>query len=666
MPQNMRELMAWETDLTVFVGQFTEGGVQLPEAARAYFDVPNAQLCMKVQKEILLACEPTETSVPAQVTDNRLLLPPAAVVKLGVSDGDFVALIERRNAFAFKRIPPAVLKKFENRPAGRGSPTVQIRPLVKAKARPKRPKRPKAKAVAPAPPRQSGAVPQVIAVEPLRNGNRVNLKKEVRAHLPAGASLAWDHGNETVLTCRDTGSSAEMRGVGLLLPDAVIAKLDLSPGDHVALIERRDGLAAKKLTVHVRDGKEARAYDQETPVAVRRILETNPAPETLLPELASRYGTTSLRYDVRKWLKGRETFHAWLCRATLGLNETDDRRLRQTLVEARHKSQREDGSWEAEPMATARCLRELCELGAGDDPDTHRGAEWLLARAESDANPGMFFLSDRLVARQAEILEKRKRSKSLGKLRFAGRTPSEARRVLAADDIIEASCGPRIMWPNALALEALLGLGYESHPRVQRALASLLHGYTYWCECNYQRRAGTHVWRDTPGKSELSAREQDCIQQYRFGGTSGPEQYLGTQRVPRVPKEAGDVFPVKMRNHIQPCEVVTTRALRHARDWRVRRAAAAHLWRLAGVQRGPDGRFPQGDYCPSQAHMLRVFSYYDHPVSRVAILRAVPWIIENQNRDGSWGENDRKDASTLAVIQALMRVSDLLPGLLAP
>ena len=64
--------------------------------------------------------------------------------------------------------------------------------------------------------------------------------------------------------------------------------------------------------------------------------------------------------------------------------------------------------------------------------------------------------------------------------------------------------------------------------------------------------------------------------------------------------------------------------------------------------------------------MLQVFSYYDHPASRVAIMRSIPWIIDNQHPDGSWGEDDRKDASTLAVLQALLRVNDLLPAVLEP
>ena len=655
--QNMRELTRWEVDITAFVGRFTGGGVHLPEAVRAYFDVPDARLCVKVQKEILLACEPTKTSVPARVMDDRLLLPSAAVEKLRVSEGDFVAMIERRNAFALKRIPEAVFEALDQMPTKRDSPTVQIRPLVKAKARPRHAK---AEAAAPAVARRLAAIPQVVAVEPVRTGNRINLKKDARAHLPKGPSLAWGHGEETVLTRRDTGCAAEIRGVGLLLPDHVLARLDLSPGDRVALIERPQGLAVKKLTIDVRDGEKARAYDVETAVAVTRVLETNPAPEALLPTLASRHRTTSLHHDVRDWLKGRGTFHARLSRAMLGLAEEGDDRLRQRLVEGRLKTQREDGSWEGEPMATARCLRELAELGAGDSPEAHHGAEWLLGRAESEANPGMFFLSDRLVARQAEILERRKRSKSLGSLRFAGGTPSEKRRVVSADDVIPRPCGTRIMSPNALVLEPLLALGYEAHPRVQRCLESLLHGYVYWCECNYQLRAGTHSYRPVPTAEDLGERERVCRDHYRYGGFRGPEGALDATRESAA---AGDnVYQLRMNHHLQRCEVFTTKALRYVRDPIARRAATVHLWRFAGVQHGIDGSFEGYPEC--QIHMLQVFSCYGHPASRAAIMRSVPWMVENQNPDGSWGEESQRDACTHAVLSAYLRIRDLLPDLL--
>jgi hypothetical protein len=48
------------------------------------------------------------------------------------------------------------------------------------------------------------------------------------------------------------------------------------------------------------------------------------------------------------------------------------------------------------------------------------------------------------------------------------------------------------------------------------------------------------------------------------------------------------------------------------------------------------------------------------------VLRAVPWIVENQNEDGSWGEEPNKDVSTLAILRALESVKAYLPPGLVP
>jgi len=518
-----------------------------------------------------------------------------------------------------------------------------------------------------------GDVPSVLSVVPVDGKGRINLRKEVTSHLGAARGYCLEVGGEVRLRQPGKGERAETKGRRLDLSGDAAARLGVSESDLVALVERREAVAVKKLTVEERPGVKARALDIETPTEVVRVAETNPMPDELLPQLAARSRKAKLNHSVRSFIAGRETLHAWLTRREVDAPEKGDDQLGKDLASERQAAQLDNGSWDGDTMLTARNLWELSLLGLNRrSACIRKGAEWLLARDESEANPGMFFLSDRLVARQAEILAKRqavregKAKGTLGALRFAGRTPSEARKVLAADDMIEKSCGTRIMWPNALALRPLLRLGYEDHPRVQRALESLLRGYVYWCECNYQMGAGTHSRRPIPGDRDLKAREAECIAQYRFGGVHTLEQRVEMPRTARATGRGGDAYLLRMRAHIQPCEVVTTRSLCEAKSSRVRRAAAAHLWRFASVQHTDDGSFADEDYMPSQEMMLEVFGSYDHPASRVAFMRSVPWIVANQNADGSWGGEGKEDANTLAVVQALLRVRDLLPEGMIP
>jgi hypothetical protein len=47
-------------------------------------------------------------------------------------------------------------------------------------------------------------------------------------------------------------------------------------------------------------------------------------------------------------------------------------------------------------------------------------------------------------------------------------------------------------------------------------------------------------------------------------------------------------------------------------------------------------------------------------------MRSIPWIVDEQNVDGSWGEESGKDAATLAVLSALVSVNAHLPAGLLP
>lgn len=523
----------------------------------------------------------------------------------------------------------------------------------------------------------SDGIPQVIAIVPVSREGRVSLKKDVRNYLGAGqGALYLDSRKEILLTARQspTGKPAQVLGNRLRLPGEVVAKLTLGRGSLLAMIQRAGAVALKKMEVAEREGDVAQVADFETAHKVTRVAEANPMPGKLLPRLSAQDAHLALKHDVREFLRGRRTLAAWKARKLLGMAEPSDEALTEALIRERLEKQKQDGSWDGRVIITAKKLRELADLGMtkGDD-EVQRAVDWLMARPQSAYNPGMFFAADGLVEEQACIIEARKGGRGG---RFRELKTSEKKRVMAGDDLIRAPCGPRIMWPNALVLEALLHLGYEAHDRVQTALRTMTTHE--WCECGYQH--GSSGWRSIEPLTmdAIEKMETDCVGQFKYGGISSIADLekmdltkkVGVKmfRVSHRSERGVDIFPLGVPVHIQGCEFITTRAMSRVGNEKMRRFAEAHLWRFASQQHAPNGEFAVERYGSGfgQAGMLQVFASYDHPASKVVIMRSLPWIADAQNEDGSWGEEPRKDASTLAILNALVSLGDQTPSGLVP
>jgi hypothetical protein len=520
-------------------------------------------------------------------------------------------------------------------------------------------------------PSTADRIPQVLAIVPVTGKGRVSLKKVVRDYLdPAGGTLYLRIDREVVLTPQEsTGSmQAEVAGSRLDLPVEVIARLDVARGSLLAMIQRQHAVALKRLEIAQAQGDSAQVVDVESAYQVTRTAHTNPLPETLLPRLRAQHSELALQFDVRDYLRQRQTLAAWQARQLLGMAQSGDDPLRDKLVQERLAAQNKDGSWQGDIVLTARHMRELAALGmTREDEQIRQAAVWLMDRPQSAHNPGMFFATDLLVEEQADIVAQRAQGKGG---RFRQIKTSEKKRVMSGDGMIVAPCGPRIMWPNALVIEALLRLGYESHDRVQTALRTMGSGHD-WCECGYQH--GLSSWRNAKPYTadEIAAFEQGCIAQYRYGGFRSADALQEADlahrshslRIAHEHSIQSDEYRLRMPDHIQGCEFITTRAMSRVTDPRLRQFAEAHLWRFAGIQRGPDGVFPQERYGTGfgQIGILQAMARYDCIASKVVVMRALPWIVTDQNEDGSWGEEPRKDVSTLSVLEALLRLGDLLP-----
>jgi bifunctional DNA-binding transcriptional regulator/antitoxin component of YhaV-PrlF toxin-antitoxin module len=514
--------------------------------------------------------------------------------------------------------------------------------------------------------------PQVVAIASLYSEGKLSFVKRVRQELADGGDTFYVQvGDEVVVSAQPIEGSvpAAFTGRYLVLPDAVRMALGIEAGEQVAIVQRAHGVALKRVAIEERTGDHAAAFDVETSRRITRVVQANPEPDAIVPQLQARYHDLALRHEVKPCLRNRDTLAAWHARQILQAQEAGDENLRGALVEERLAGQDADGSWAGDVVGTARQLYELAELGLSiDELPIRRGVGWLVARPESDANPGMWFGSDELVAKQADVLAQRKAG--LGG-RYREIRAAEQRRVMRGHELIRAPCGPRIMWPNALVLRSLLHVGLEGNERVQRALQTMTLGHD-WCECGFQH--GLTSWRRSEplNEDELEAFEDACMRQFRYGGLASPNALLEADLAHRAHQlridchttPHGSEYALRTPDHIQGCEFVTTYALSEVQDERAQHYARAHLWRFAGIQRA-DGTFPRERHGTgfTPIGILGLFACYDHPAATIVLMRALPWIVATQNADGSWGKGERADASTLTVLRALHRLKPYLPEL---
>ena len=523
-----------------------------------------------------------------------------------------------------------------------------------------------------------GKIPQIVSIIPVKTDAKLRLVKAVKDYLDLKSEQPLYLGVDgEVLLSADVISNTEIpvsRNGNLILPHNVLQLLGVTESKLVGLVQRPHAVAIKVVEVEEVERDKARLVDIETPTKIVRRVEAPPMPEDFISKLQAEFAASRLDYDVKAFVKGRSTIDAWKIRQLLDCPEPTDDDLRKEMITQRMETQDADGSWSSSTFQTARNLRELAELGVDKNKaSVQRAVSWLTDRSQSTYNPGMFFASDALVEEQAGVMEQRKTIKRGTRPRFRQIKKSEQNNVMSGDDLIYAPCGPRIMWPNGLVLEALLAMGYEDHERVQMTLETLTS--QDWCECGYQNGSGAGAGRKPKTEQELDAFEASCISQYRCGGLNHRDKLIQADMAHRsFAMRLAEVTPdesvndekhyiLGMDNHIQGCEFITTRSLSRVRDPKARRFAEAHLWRFASRQFADDGAFPSEKYGTGfhQAGILHAIARYDHPVAKVIILRALPWIVQNQNADGSWGEGERKDVETYAVVDALLSLGNILP-----
>ncbi len=516
--------------------------------------------------------------------------------------------------------------------------------------------------------RLEAKIPQILGFTKISADGIFKLKKKIVEYLKLTDNQVpyLNYNGEITLSAKPFGIKATiLNGNRIELPVKVLEKLGVVKRSNICFIERPNAVAIKKIEITVKENRRPKVIDIESPYSVIRQVKTFADPDRLLDELIDKSKDINLNYNWVNFWKGKKSFRAWKTRRILNIPEPFDEDLQKELIQDRLTNQDSNGSWEGLVTATAKNLMELADLGMSSNyPQIQQAIKWLMDRPESKYNPGMFFLTDELVQEQHDIIEIREEQTSGPRDRFRKRPKAELKLITAVDELYDNPCGQRIMWPNAIALGALLALGYETHDRVQTILQTLL--YSRWCDCAYQH--GHSSWRRKEPYSmrEVEKLEQRTLYEFKHGGLHN----LATLRTQptknhllRVSqKKKGEIVEYILWVPIitQGCELITTEALSRVKDEKLWRLAEAHLWRFVVLLHNAYSNQHTMDefvkYGLTPFTHLKVFAKYNTKGSRIGILLSLPWIRDNQNEDGSWGNSKQKESATITILSALKSI----------
>ena len=483
------------------------------------------------------------------------------------------------------------------------------------------------------------ALEQVIAVKPVRTSLRFN-KEEWEAHFAelGGIDLTVD-GDVEVVRGADGKRSVE-------IPDAAREVLGLEPGGSLCVTRRAGRLLLKRLDFEAHDGAIPGSYvtDSFDPVSVSRSCEQrtdlSAITDQVLEQLLSEMG--SLRHDPVAPFAQLPGMLGLLARKTFGGGPTEaDRSWAAATCEEMSREQGSDGSWDSATPATAFTVKRLLELGltAGDDR-VKRAIDWLLARPEPLGFPGTWMSSDSFV----ESFNAWKKPGAKGR---KGRTTPKKDREQFWENrdlfgVPDSYCEARFTWTNGVVLGVLLQCGLHGHPRVVRAINTLLtrSGDGGWCGCGYfdtggwnfvepddgpvdfnrfpvpdVNRAHAYNWFATPGDALAVA--------HPAGGVRGTETGDGRSLVSGAVGNSGDCSRVMHRGFSYHPDYAGSNLEAIAALHCIAHQTSVGLWR---------GHF--------LSFMFGMLARCHHPLSAFAVLRSIPLLIRKQRPDGLWSEHE--------------------------
>ena len=457
------------------------------------------------------------------------------------------------------------------------------------------------------------------------------------------------------------------------IPEWVWSRLKVSLGERFCITERKGRYYLKKLELTERPtsiphltimdsfGRDVVERKYSGFMDLKRI--TYKGLERLL-HLMGKF-----RYDPISPFKKMKGKIGYLGRRELiGKSSKTDQQFLNEYVRQFEECQLENGSWQNNAMITASNIIKLQDVGATlQNPVVAKGAKWLLSTAEPLGFPGLFMLSEKLVARFNAWKAGQIRGKSGRPHRRTSDT--EARKYLENRDVLSSisawPCELRLTWTSGIAIESLLRCGLHEEPRVIKAINTLfeMSERGRWCGCGYFDSRERNYITESLSPVDFNRRPV-----FKFSLDENFAAGLVCDNYRLVALDAGKNQAL-VTNRFQStgeCSMVVLRALSFHPEFPGSNFEANSALSCAGYL-GIDG-IEEDAYISSVFGLLTNMS---HAFAAFLVLRSIPVLIRRQGEDGLWQENPigrcpppTKEESSLMILRALKKfgfLSALMP-----
>lgn len=498
---------------------------------------------------------------------------------------------------------------------------------------------------------------RVLLVRKLQPSGKVSITKaDWKRHFEGIKGFAAKKGDGVELIPCD----AESRTIDL--PDWALDQLDVKPKNSLCITEKLGKFFIKRLILESRDSlvPSQVVLDRFNSLSVTRTFTGIPDLSEITPKAIKELleHMPAFDHDPLAQLKLRRDRLGFLARRDiLGESievDTDWAEVRKKNIAA---GQLSNGSWLDKSTTTAYSLISMAEIGVTDcDDSVGAGIDYLLKTPEMESLPGMFGISEGWTHRYNNA---KKKDSYFRPGRSSAGDKTELEKYEGIVPTARDAWWPWITGTSILCLEALFRLGIHQHPRVQRALNTLvLNRDSSWDALFWK-----NVPLPTPPMTPKQCFEYWSVDDVLSGHTTvywfeDSESLLAKVACGNNHHDfrvigVTDTVSMLIRKVSSHCRISPAwyRTTSFHPDFAGSTRDLISSLEMSNLQNA------DGSWNKRPLVAFDILSRLQSPLASLLVLRSIPYLVRTQGEDGLWS-NPR---TTLAILRALKNHGFLEP-----